>query len=74
MPQAKKSRPNYQQLREELDDVLTELQREDLDVDKALEYYQRGLELARQLEKYLADAENKIRDIKGKFDTKDPSS
>jgi exodeoxyribonuclease VII small subunit len=66
----KTSKPNYQQLRQELDTVLTELQREDLDVDKALEYYQRGLELSRQLNKYLREAENKIQDIKGKFDAK----
>ncbi|HET7059790.1 MAG TPA: exodeoxyribonuclease VII small subunit [Candidatus Saccharimonadales bacterium] len=56
--------PNYEELRAELDSVLAELQREDLDVDKALEYYQRGLELVRQLQKYLKSAENKVRDIK----------
>lgn len=61
---------NYQQLREELDSVLAELQREDLDVDQALEYYQRGLELARQLEKYLSSAENKLIAIKTKFGVK----
>lgn len=63
-------KPNYQQLRQELDEVLAELQRDDLDVDKALEHYKRGLELSRHLEKYLSDAENEIKDIKGKFDAK----
>jgi exodeoxyribonuclease VII small subunit len=66
----KKSKPNYQELRDELDTVLAELQRDDLDVDKALEYYQRGLELARQLEKHLNGAENKITEIKNKFEPK----
>lgn len=65
MPKAK---PNYEQLRAELDSVVTELQRDDLDVDKALEYYQRGLELVKQLGKYLSTAENKVRDIKSNFD------
>ncbi len=62
----KQTRPNYQQLRDELDAVLAELQRDDLDVDKALEHYQRGLELVKQLEQYLNGAENKVRDIKAK--------
>lgn len=63
-------KPNYKQLRDELDSVLAELQREDLDVDQALAHYQRGLELIQQLEKQLSVADNKVRDIKGKFDTK----
>ena len=64
MPTPKKSQPSYRQLREELDEVLTELQREDLDIDRALEYYKKGLQLVKQLEKQLSGAENKIRDIK----------
>lgn len=66
MPKAK---PNYEQLRAELDSIVAELQRDDLDVDKALEYYRRGLELVKQLEKYLNTAENKVRDIKSNFDS-----
>jgi exodeoxyribonuclease VII small subunit len=66
MPKAK---PNYEQLRAELDSIVAELQRDDLDVDKALEYYRRGLELVKQLEKYLKTAENKVRDIKSNFDS-----
>lgn len=63
-------KPNYEQLRAELDTVLAELQRDDLDVDKALKYYRRGLELVRQLEKYLNNAENKVRELKAAFDSK----
>lgn len=62
-------KPNYEQLKTELDSLLTELQRDDLDVDKALEHYRRGLELVKQLEKYLSTAENKVRDIKSSFDS-----
>lgn len=64
----KSSKVNYQQLSQELDTILDELQRDDLDVDKALEHYKRGLELAKQLENYLSEAENQIRDIKSKFE------
>jgi exodeoxyribonuclease VII small subunit len=58
---------NYQELKDELDEIMILLQQEDLDVDKALEHYQRGLQLVQQLESYLKDAENKITEIKAKF-------
>ena len=59
---------DYETLRVELEDVLRALQREDLDVDEALEYYQRGLELIKQLEGYLKDAENTVVKLQAKFD------
>lgn len=62
-----KSEVNYQELKTELDEIMLLLQQEDLDVDKALAHYQRGLELVQQLESYLKDAENKIVEIKAKF-------
>ena len=46
---------------------MLELQREDLDVDAALKYYERGLELVRQLEQYLKTAENRVVQLKAKF-------
>jgi exodeoxyribonuclease VII small subunit len=58
---------NYQELKDELDEIMILLQQEDLDVDKALEHYKRGLQLVQQLESYLKDAENKITEIKAKF-------
>lgn len=61
---------NYQELKNELDGIMLSLQQDDLDVDKALEYYQRGLELVQKLEAYLKDAENKIVEIKAKFSDK----
>jgi len=60
---------DYQSLSAELDTVMLELQREDIDVDMALKHYQRGLELVQELEKYLATAENKVRQLKAQFDT-----
>lgn len=68
MPKAKPSKPNYEQLQAELDTIMAELQRDDLDVDQALQHYQRGLELVRQLETYLKTAENKVTELKAKFD------
>ena len=58
---------NYQQLSAELEAIMLELQREDLDVDVALEHYQRGLELVRELEAYLKTAGNKVTELKAKF-------
>jgi len=62
----KQPAPTYEALKTELDTILSELQREDLDVDTALKHYQRGLELVRQLEKYLAKAENQVTELKAK--------
>jgi exodeoxyribonuclease VII small subunit len=62
-----KIKPSYETLKTELDSVMAELQREDLDVDLALQYYQRGLELIQQLESYLAGAENSVQELKAKF-------
>ncbi len=64
---AKKDEINYQELKAELDEIMLSLQQEDLDVDEALKHYQRGLELVQQLEDYLKTAENKIVEIKAKF-------
>lgn len=64
-----KSTISYESLREELDAVLDELQREDLPVDKALAHYKRGLELVQQLETYLKTAENTVTELKSKFDS-----
>ncbi|HTB48916.1 MAG TPA: exodeoxyribonuclease VII small subunit [Verrucomicrobiae bacterium] len=67
MTKAKPASPTYEALKTELDTVMAELQREDLDVDTALQQYQRGLELVQQLEAYLKTAENKVRELKAKF-------
>jgi exodeoxyribonuclease VII small subunit len=60
----KQPAPTYETLKTELDTIMAELQREDLDVDEALKHYQRGLELIRQLEQYLVKAENKVTELK----------
>lgn len=67
MATTKKTTIDYTTLKTELDSVMLELQREDLDVDAALRHYERGLELVRQLEQYLKTAENRVVQLKAKF-------
>jgi exodeoxyribonuclease VII small subunit len=58
--------PSYADLQAELDQILVELQRDDLDVDDALRYYQQGVVLVGQLEQYLKTAQNKIAELQAK--------
>jgi exodeoxyribonuclease VII small subunit len=55
---------DYQALSLELDEVLAKLQRPDVRVDEAVTLYEQGLKLIDELEKHLADAENKIEKLK----------
>jgi exodeoxyribonuclease VII small subunit len=59
---------NYLDLRNELDDVMIKIQAEDLDIDQALVFYKKGLELIRQLEEHIKKAENEVKVLKAKFD------
>ena len=59
---------SYQDLKTELDGIMLELQNDQLDVDAALKYYERGLDLVGQLEAYLKKAENRVRELKVGFD------
>jgi exodeoxyribonuclease VII small subunit len=67
MAATKKTTIDYTTLKAELDSVMAELQREDLAVDAALKYYERGLELVKQLEQYLKTAANRVVELKAKF-------
>jgi exodeoxyribonuclease VII small subunit len=58
---------DYQALKSELDGIMLALQQENLDVDQALKYYGRGLELVKSLEAYLKTAENRVQELKAKF-------
>ena len=61
-------KPTYAELKLELDRVLDALQQDDISVDDALKNYERGMELVKELETTLKDAENKITKLKAKFD------
>ena len=67
---ATKSDISYESLNDELENIMSELQDESLDIDLALKHYQRGLELVKSLEDYLKNSENKINELKAAFDKK----
>jgi exodeoxyribonuclease VII small subunit len=58
---------DYKALRAELDEVLAKLDDESLDVEEMTRLYERGMEIAQQLEEYLKTAENKVHKIKQSF-------
>jgi exodeoxyribonuclease VII small subunit len=58
---------DYAALQAELDELLAGMQREDVNVDQALEHYARGLEIIQLLEAYLQTAENTVRELKASF-------
>ncbi len=58
---------DYKSLNVELDEVLLKLQSDDLDVDTAVALYERGIEITKDLERYLKEAENKVSKIKADF-------
>ena len=55
---------DYQTLNTELSEILAKLQSEDLSVDEALQCYERGIAITKELEKYLKTAENKVAKIR----------
>ena len=61
-------KPTYMELKSELDELLDSMQQNDIGVDEALKTYERGMELVKQLEATLNEAENKITKIKAKFE------
>ncbi len=64
MADKSKKSQTYQTLSAELDSVLAALQAQDIQVDEAMELYERGLKLVARLEKHLEQAENKLRTLK----------
>lgn len=62
------SESTYAELKLELDELLDILQQDDISVDDALKAYERGMELVKQLEATLTEAENKVIKLKAKFD------
>ena len=59
---------DYKGLSAELDGIVTKLQTADLDVDEAVKFYERGMEISKELEAYLKDAENKVTKIKADWE------
>ena len=61
---------DYKSLNAELDEILEKLQASDIDVDEALEAYEKGMEITKKLEDYLKNAENKIKKVKSDWNKK----
>ncbi len=55
-----KNELDYRALSDELDALLTNLQRTDIQVDEAMKLYEQGLQLIERLERRLKQAENEL--------------
>lgn len=64
-----KSDPDYRKLSDELDTILTSLQRSDIQVDEAMKLYEQGLAVIEKLEKRLERAENELVTLKSHAST-----
>ncbi len=58
----------YQELSKELDAILVQLESTDVDIEKAVKDYARGMAIIEALEKQLKEAENKVKKIKLQFE------
>lgn len=57
----------YQELQAELSSILGQLQDSNVDIDEATVLYERGMEIVRQLQVRLDEAENTIKKIDARF-------
>ena len=55
---------DYTKLNAELEEIISQLQQDDLDIDVAMAAYERGLAVVDKLEAYLKTAENKVTKLK----------
>lgn len=63
-----KKKSSIRSLFQELEEIVTEFERGDIDVENGLEKFEHGLQLATQLKKQLSAVETKIETIKKKYD------
>ncbi len=49
---------------QELEEITTYLESDDVEIEKAMQKFERGSELAKQIKSYLQDAENTVTTIK----------
>ncbi len=54
---------DYSDMQNELNEIVNDLQRGNIDVDDAMKKYDRGQELVKEISEYLKNAENKITKI-----------
>ena len=65
------AKETYKKLSDELQKVMQALEEGDLDIDEAVDCYERGLQIVRQLEDYLRTAENKVIQLKTELEEDD---
>jgi len=58
---------NFTKAYQEVEEINNWFQEEDIDLDEALEKFQRGMDLIRKCKERLKDAENKFEEIKKKY-------
>jgi len=63
-----KKAPSFAKAFEELEEITRWFESEAVDVDEALKRFERGLELASQCKKRLSEVENKVKEIKKKYE------
>lgn len=68
MPSKKKTSLNLQKTLDELETIVKELESDDLDVEKSLERFAHGLQLAGAAKERLKEVENKVLEIKKKYE------
>jgi exodeoxyribonuclease VII small subunit len=61
---------DYKKLSAELDEVVARLQSADLDVDQAVQAYERGMAITKDLETYLQQTSNKVTKIKADWQSR----
>ena len=63
----KKDKQNFQEAFSELEALVQEFEKGEMDLDDSLKKFERGLELAAQCKERLSVIENKVKEIKAKF-------
>jgi exodeoxyribonuclease VII small subunit len=58
---------NFKDAFQELEEINEWFQREDIDLDQALQKYERGIELIKKCKERLKQSENKFEEIKKKY-------
>ncbi len=60
----KENTENYRELRDKLDDIMSKLSDENVDLDVSIELYKKANEIIIKIEDYLKNAENEIKKLK----------
>ena len=59
---------DYRALQQELDVLLAKMQHDEVDIETAVQSYERGMVIVKELETHLKQAENTVTKLKAKFE------